>query len=99
MDKLSLMVAGGKSSVSIISGADVVIVDDMVDTAGTLSILAKRLKEDGARHIYVCASHGLFSEADSMQKIDAGHVDRVVVTNTLPLPPNSSSKVEQVRLP
>lgn len=76
-------------------GADIVIVDDMVDTAGTLSNLSERLVQAGARNVYVCASHGLFSEK-SMELIENGVVKKVVVTNTLPLPPNASSKVEQI---
>lgn len=96
VDKLTILGGGGKSKISI-SGADVVIVDDMVDTAGTLSILSKRLKDEGAKHIYVCASHGLFTE-NSMQKIEEGCVDRVVVTNSLPLPANCSHKVEQLSI-
>jgi ribose-phosphate pyrophosphokinase len=73
----------------------VVIVDDMVDTAGTLNSLSKRLDGMGARNVYVCASHGLFTEHSS-ELITESPVKRVVVTNTLPLPKNISSKVEQV---
>lgn len=76
-------------------GADVVIVDDMVDSAGTLSEISKRLKDLGAANVYVCASHGLFT-SDSMKLIEEGAVTKVFVCNTLPLPPNPSSKIQQV---
>lgn len=78
-----------------ISGADVVIVDDIVDTAGTLSALSKRLEAAGARNIYACASHGLFTD-DAMEMIEKSSVKKVVVTNTLPAHEKSSSKVVQV---
>eukprot|EP01035_Chromulina_nebulosa_P018195 gene18195-23856_t len=80
-----------------IEGADVVIVDDMIDTAGTLSTLSNKLKLLGAKNIYVVASHGLFTE-NSMSLIDLSPVNQVVVTNTLPLPKEISSKVEQVSI-
>eukprot|EP01041_Mallomonas_annulata_P000598 gene598-1155_t len=78
-----------------IAGSDVVIVDDMVDSAGTLSEIAKRLDALGAANVYVCASHGLFTQ-DSMKLIDNGIVKKVFVTNSLPLPINPSSKIEQI---
>lgn len=84
-----------------IAGADVLIVDDMVDTAGTLSDLSRLLKAAGALNIYVVASHGLFTD-NSMELIENSAVSKVFVTNSLPLPrPDRavvSSKVEQVSL-
>jgi hypoxanthine-guanine phosphoribosyltransferase len=40
---------------------DVIIVDDMIDSSGTVAELSKKLQKEGASHIYVCASHGIFS--------------------------------------
>jgi ribose-phosphate pyrophosphokinase len=77
-----------------INGADVVIVDDMIDTGGTVVSLSKKLKDNGARNIYVCASHGLFT-ADSSEKIDNSHITKVIVTNTLPKK-NNSDKIVQI---
>ena len=77
-----------------INGADVVIVDDMIDTGGTVVSLSKKLKGNGARNIYVCASHGLFT-ADSSEKIDNSHITKVIVTNTLPKK-NNSDKIVQI---
>jgi len=78
-----------------VAGADVVIVDDIVDTAGSLSVLCRRLKKEGARRVYVCASHGLFSE-DSMNLIDLSPVERVVVSDSVPMPKSASNKIVQV---
>ena len=78
-----------------ISGCDVVIVDEVVDTAGTLSSLCRQLKRDGAKRIFVCASHGLFS-ANSMDLINLSPVEFVLVTDSIPLPKNASRKIIQV---
>jgi len=79
--------------------ADVVIVDDMVDTAGTLSDLSRLLQGAGAKNIYLAASHGLFT-GNSMERIEQSPVKRVFVTNSLPLPEVGvvSSKVEQISI-
>jgi ribose-phosphate pyrophosphokinase len=69
-----------------------------VDSASTLSALANRLHDQGANNIYVCASHGIFSNENSMKLIDDGPVTKVFVTNTLPLPSNASSKVQQISI-
>ena len=74
-----------------------VIVDDMVDTAGTLTVLSERLQRAGARNIYVAASHGLFSDR-SMELIDKGPVKKVLVTNSLPLPKGAAVSEKVVQL-
>lgn len=74
---------------------DVIIVDDMVDSAGTIIDLSSRLHLAGARGIYICASHGLFTE-NAVDLIEASKIDKVFVTDTLPLPVTKSSKIEQV---
>jgi ribose-phosphate pyrophosphokinase len=75
-----------------------VIVDDMVDTAGTLSELSMQLVQAGVNRIYLCASHGLFT-SKSMDIIDnVEALTKVVVTNSLPLPKRVSHKVHQVSM-
>lgn len=74
---------------------DVVIVDDMVDTGGTIQALSMKLKQAGAQNIYICASHGLFTE-NAFRYIDNSPITKVFVTNSLPLPKNHSAKVEQI---
>ncbi len=55
------------------------------------------MKKAGANNVYVCASHGVFS-GDSMSRISSSDIDKVVVSNSLTLPANSSNKVVQVSL-
>jgi len=62
------------------------IVDDMVDTAGTLVKSAQALIEKGATQVYACCSHGVFA-GDAVAKICAAPIEQVVTTNSIPLPP------------
>jgi ribose-phosphate pyrophosphokinase len=80
-----------------VRGSDVVIIDDIVDTGTALSVLCQRLLKEGARSVIYCASHGIFSEM-AMKLIELSPVDRVVVTDTIALPPNASSKVHQISI-
>ncbi|MGO9274607.1 MAG: ribose-phosphate diphosphokinase [Terriglobia bacterium] len=60
------------------------IVDDMVDTAGTLTRGAWALKEQGASKVYACCTHGVFA-GDAVQKIIDAPIEQVVTTNSIPL--------------
>ena len=61
-----------------------IILDDMIDTAGTLTQAARAVKEHGARTIYACATHGVFS-GPAIDRINASDIEEVVITNTIPL--------------
>ena len=61
-----------------------VILDDMVDTAGTLTQAAKALKERGASEIYACCTHPVLS-GPAIDRIEGSPIDKLVVTNTIPL--------------
>jgi ribose-phosphate pyrophosphokinase len=67
-----------------VDGKTAVILDDMVDTAGTLTQTADALKEKGAGRIYACCTHPVLSGA-AVERIDASPIDNLVVTNTIPL--------------
>jgi ribose-phosphate pyrophosphokinase len=66
-------------------GKNCVIVDDLVDTAGTLVGTVKALKEKGAGRIFACFSHAVLS-GPAMSRLAASDLERVVVTDTIPLP-------------
>ena len=80
-----------------VKGADVIIVDEVVETGVTLSVLCRRLIKEGARRVYLCSSHGIFSSS-SMELIDLSPVERVVVTDSIPLPEGASPKIHQISL-
>jgi ribose-phosphate pyrophosphokinase len=61
-----------------------VLMDDMVDTAGTLSEAATALKEAGAKQVKACCTHPVLS-GSAVERIIASDLDEVVVTNTIPL--------------
>jgi ribose-phosphate pyrophosphokinase len=62
---------------------DVVILDDMVDTAGTLVKSADALEAAGARNVYACCSHPVLS-GDAVEKINNSCIQRLYVTDTIP---------------
>jgi len=67
-----------------VEGLDCVIVDDLVDTAGTLVGSVKALKEQGAARVFACFSHAVLS-GPALERIDASPLEKVVVTDTIPL--------------
>ncbi len=73
-----------------VDGKKAVLVDDMIDTAGTLTGSAAALIEHGAAEIYACATHGIFS-GSARDRIDASPIKEVTVTNTLPIAEGSRS--------
>ena len=69
-----------------------VMFDDMIDTAGTICEAAKLLKKEGAKDVYVCAAHPVFS-GPAVERIASSPIKECIVTNTIPLdmekmPPN-----------
>ena len=81
--------------VGTVNGCDVIIVDDMIDTAGTLCEAARVLKEYGARRVFAFATHGLFSR-DALVKIENSPLDQVIITNTIPLPGSVDSEISYI---
>ena len=81
--------------VGSVMGADVIIVDEILETGVTLSVLCRRLIKEGAKRVFLCSSHGIFSST-SMELIDLSPVTKVVVTDSIPLPEGASSKIHQV---
>ena len=67
-----------------IEGRNCVIMDDMIDTAGTLCKAAEVLKERGANSVYAYCTHPVFS-GTAVDRIHASQIDEVVITNTIPL--------------
>jgi ribose-phosphate pyrophosphokinase len=74
-----------------VAGKDVILVDDMIDTAGTITQAVFSLKEAGARRIYASCTHPVLS-GPAVERIDASGIEEVVVTNTIPVDERRSSK-------
>ena len=79
-----------------VKGKDCVLVDDMVDSAGTLCKAAKALKERGARKVYAYIVHPVLS-GDAIKKIDKSKLDQLVVTDTIPLS-DSAKACKKIRV-
>ncbi|APS00313.1 ribose-phosphate diphosphokinase [Pajaroellobacter abortibovis] len=80
-----------------VQGRTCVIVDDMIDTAGTLCNAAQALVDHGATSVVVVATHGVLS-GPAIERIDCSPLDEVVVTNTIPLSSSAQAckKMKQV---
>jgi ribose-phosphate pyrophosphokinase len=70
-----------------VEGRTCVLVDDMIDTGGTIVAAAKALKDNGAKRVIVAATHAVFSHP-AVERLSDGAVDAVLVTNTLPITPD-----------
>lgn len=66
-----------------VKGKNVLIIDDMIDTAGTIISGVNALKSEGAEKIYVAATHGLFS-GPAKQRIEESDIEELIVTDTVP---------------
>lgn len=67
-----------------VKGKTAVLVDDMIDTAGTMMEGARILREEGARQVYACATHAVFSPP-AVERLSSGVFEEVIVTNTIPI--------------
>ena len=67
-----------------VRGCDCVIVDDMVDTAGTLTRSALALKEAGANRVIAAATHGVLS-GPAMERLESSTLEKLIVTDTIPV--------------
>lgn len=67
-----------------VKGRDCVILDDMIDTAGTLCNAASALRQHGAKRVFAAATHGVLS-GPAVERIAASQLEEVVVTDTIPL--------------
>nr|WP_298614118.1 ribose-phosphate pyrophosphokinase [uncultured Thermosynechococcus sp.] len=70
-----------------VKGKTAVLVDDMIDTAGTILEGARVLRREGAKEVYACATHAVFSPP-AIERLQGGDFEEVIVTNTIPVPEN-----------
>jgi len=68
-----------------VKGKTAVLVDDMIDTGGTICEAARILRKEGARQVYACATHAVFSPPAG-ERLSSGVFEEVIVTNTIPVP-------------
>ncbi|MBN2345090.1 MAG: ribose-phosphate diphosphokinase, partial [Candidatus Aminicenantes bacterium] len=78
-----------------VQGKNAIIVDDIIDTAGTLAATINALKTHGARKVYAACTHGIFS-GKALARINAAPLEKIYVTDSIPRrrPPRECSKIE-----
>jgi len=74
-----------------VEGRDVIILDDMIDTGGTIAGVVKALKEKGSRDVFAACSHGVLS-GSAVQKIEESQLKELVITNSIILGNEKKSK-------
>jgi len=77
-------IAKAMNIIGEVEGKTAIILDDMVDTAGTLTQGAEALKKRGAKKIYACCTHPVLS-GPSIERLEKSEIDQIVITNTIPL--------------
>jgi ribose-phosphate pyrophosphokinase len=70
-----------------VQNRDAIIVDDMIDTAGTLTAAARAVVDHGARAVYACASHGVLS-GPAIERINASPLTELIITDSIPPRPD-----------
>jgi len=81
-----------------VKGKTCLMFDDMIDTAGTITEGAKLLIKEGAKEVYVCAAHPVFS-GPALQRLEEAPIKEVIVTNSIPLKQkNIPEKITQLSI-
>ncbi len=79
-----------KNVIGEVEGKTAVIIDDEINTGGSLIETVNALISEGARDVYSCATHGIFS-GSAIDRINASELKQVIVTDTIPLPEDAES--------
>jgi ribose-phosphate pyrophosphokinase len=79
-----------------VKGRDAIIVDDMIDTAGTLAQAARAVMEHGARSVSACATHGVLS-GPALQRIEESPLSEVYITDTIP-PVEAAKQSKKIKI-
>ncbi|MBS3901606.1 MAG: ribose-phosphate pyrophosphokinase [Dethiobacter sp.] len=77
-----------------VKGKTVIMIDDIIDTAGTISLGAHALLEQGAKEVYVCCTHPILS-GPALERLATAPVKEIIVTNTIPL---GGKKLDKIRV-
>ena len=79
-----------------VAGKTAILIDDMIDTAGTLVAGAHTVKEAGANRVFAAATHGIFS-GSAFDRLAKSDLEQIVVTDTIPLGENAPAGLIEVR--
>ncbi|EEG76614.1 ribose-phosphate diphosphokinase [Dethiobacter alkaliphilus] len=76
-----------------VKGKTALMIDDIIDTAGTISLGASALLEQGAKEVYACCTHPILS-GPALERLDAAPIKEIVVTNTIPVADKKLDKLQ-----
>ena len=77
--------------IGAVEGKTALLIDDIVDTAGSLCEGAKALKERGAKRVLAACSHAILSDP-AVERIEASPLENLVITDSTPVPPEKQSE-------
>jgi ribose-phosphate pyrophosphokinase len=80
-----------------VEGRNVIIVDDMISTGGSISEAARVVRKNGARSIVIAATHGVLC-GPAVERLDAAPIDRILITDSIPPGPKSPKNLEVVSI-
>ncbi|WP_313237587.1 ribose-phosphate diphosphokinase [Sporosarcina ureae] len=81
-----------------VEGKTAILIDDIIDTAGTITIAASALIESGAKEVYACCSHPVLS-GPAIERINNSRIKQLVITNSIKLPESKQSpKIKQLSI-
>ncbi len=89
-------VCEAQSVIGDVEGKDCIVVDDICDTAGSLVAACEILKKFGAKDVYVCLAHGVFS-GPAIDRIENSVIKEIVVTNSIPLDDEKRAKTNKIK--
>lgn len=90
-------VAKAMNIIGDVEGKTAILLDDMIDTAGTLTEAASAVLNNGAKKVYAAATHGVFS-GPAIDRIIKSKIEKVIVTDTIPLPLEAQNSEKFVQL-
>lgn len=90
-------VAEAMNVIGDVVGKDCLIIDDMIDTAGTLVQAAKALRKNGAKRIYAAATHPVFSDPAIQRIAECEELEAMIVTDTIPLS-EAGRKLDKIKV-
>lgn len=90
-------VAEAMNVIGDVAGKDCLIIDDMIDTAGTLVQAAKALRKNGAKRIYAAATHPVFSDPAIQRIAECEELEAMIVTDTIPLS-EAARKLDKIKV-
>jgi ribose-phosphate pyrophosphokinase len=88
-------VAVARDVIGDVNGRQVILIDDMIDTASTIVSAAEILRAKGASQVWAMATHGVLS-GPAVDRLKNSEIERLVITNTVPLPPEKQLPMIEV---